>query len=136
MDIYEEMVMMYLMRHPFVFINSQYSIDAEWSCPDFVVLNFKDKTVSIVEVSAAANVKALAERVANRNYHWIDKLKKQLTIGTHHIADSSWRFLVEVFIRKDAESGFRRLVGEPEDVKIHRIEELGFPWEWDWTTSN
>lgn len=41
MDVFETLVMQYIARQSHVFISPQYSIDDEWSCPDFVALDFR-----------------------------------------------------------------------------------------------
>ena len=132
MDIYEELVMVYLTRDPLVFICPQYDIGKGWSAPDFVALDFREKSVLIVEVTAAAKLKRLAEKVADRKNQWIDKLLTQLSTKAHPVIDKSWTVKVKVFLRKDAEAAFRRVVGEADDVEIVTLEGLGFPWGWDW----
>jgi len=47
-------VVAYLTRDPLVFVNPQYDIARVWSAPDFVELDFRQRIVSVVEVSAAA----------------------------------------------------------------------------------
>jgi len=132
-DIYEELVMVYLAKDPLVFLSPQYKVSAGWNCPDFVALDYRHKIVSVVEVSAAFKVAKLAEKVADRKNQWFDKITAQLMSGPHPVIDSSWRPpQVKVFIRKDAEGQFRRVVGSPDDVKVTILEELDFPWGWDW----
>jgi hypothetical protein len=37
-----------------------------WSCPDFVKLDFKERAVSVVEVSVAWDVTRLAKKISRR----------------------------------------------------------------------
>jgi hypothetical protein len=52
MDLFEQLVLGYLAKNPYVFVSPQYSIKAdngsEWSCPDLVALDFKTQTVYVV----------------------------------------------------------------------------------------
>lgn len=120
MELYENLVMWYLTRNKYIFISPQYSIlgdtGKEWSCPDFVALNFKDKEVSIVEVSTAFYPDSLAKKVKDRNSQWIEKLKAQLK--GYRVIDDNWKFKVEVFIRKDAKDKFINAIGNAPDVSI------------------
>jgi len=43
---------------------------------------------------------------------------------------------VKVFIRRDAEDAFRRSVGGADDVEIMTLEDLRFPWGWDWSVAD
>jgi len=131
---FEDYVMEYLTRDPYVFLNAQYSIkdDAgdEWACPDFVALNFRDRSVSVVEVSTGYNPEALANKVRDCEHHWFSALRKQL--ARRSIVDGTWTFEVEVFIRKNAIEQFRAKIGNRSDVIIHALEVLGMPWQRDW----
>lgn len=134
MELYEHIVLAYLTKDPYVFVSPQYSIKAdqgEWSCPDFVALNFRDRRVSVIEVSTASNPKALREKVRNRDKHWLTRLKEQL----HGLAviDDSWQFDVQLFIRKAAVKSFEQQMtslGADTKVNIKSLEDLGAPWEW------
>jgi hypothetical protein len=63
------LVLRYLVRDPYVFVSSQYSIKdgagREWSCPDFVALDFRRRLVSIVEVNTAYTRDRLWKKVAS-----------------------------------------------------------------------
>jgi len=49
--IFEELVTLKLLKRPHVFLRPQHSIDRSWSYADFVAIDLKNRTVSIVEVS-------------------------------------------------------------------------------------
>jgi hypothetical protein len=136
MELYEKLVMWYLTKDKYVFISPQYSIRGdtgkEWSCPDFVALNFKQKEVSIVEVSTAFYPDSLARKVKDRNLQWIEKLKAQLT--DYGIIDDNWKSpKVQVFIRRDAVDKFKNAIGNTPDVGVGILEDLGPPWQWSRT---
>ena len=133
MEFYENLVMWYLTRKKYVFVSPQYPIlgktGKEWSYPDFVALNFKDKEVSIVEVSTAFYPDSLIRKVKDRSSQWIDKLKGQLK--RYRVIDDDWKsFKIEVFIRKSAKDKFMKAIGNPPDVSIKILEKLSVPWEW------
>lgn len=133
MDLYEHLVLQYLTRDAHVFVSPQYSIrgdtGSEWSCPDFVALNFRDRVVSVVEVSSASDPQSLRERVARRDVQWVERLREQLE--RNRVVDASWnQYRVEVFIRREAERKFRSAIGSANDVVIHILEDLGAPWTW------
>jgi hypothetical protein len=131
MDVFETLVMQYVTRRPHVFISPQYSIDDEWSCPDFVALDFKAKVFSVVEVSSAYRPAMLINKVREREKQWLERLRSQLE--RNGVVDSSWRARVEVFIRHDARLEFDRKVGTHENVVVRSLEDIGYPWLWDWT---
>jgi hypothetical protein len=132
-DLFEDLVMTYLTKDPFVFISPQYDIGKGSSYPDFVALNFREKKVCSVEVSTGYNtIKNLAKRVANRQTKWIDKLKDQLQSCPNPIIDESWQFVVHIFIREDCVSIFNNIVGGVIDVKVVELEKMAFPWNWEW----
>jgi len=133
MDLYEHLVLRYLTKDAHVFVVPQYSIrgdtGSEWSCPDFVALNFRDKAVSVVEVSSASDPHSLRGRVARRDVQWVERLREQLK--RNRVVDDSWKqYRVEVFIRREAEQKFRSTIRSANDVVIHILEDLGAPWTW------
>ena len=69
--IFEQMVLGYLTKDPYVFVSPQYDIGKGWSCPDFVKLDFKEREVSVVEVSVAWDVTRLAKKVRDAKTQWL-----------------------------------------------------------------
>lgn len=137
MELFEEFVLAYLTKDKHVFVNPQYSIrdevsGGEWSCPDFLVLNFKDKKVSVVEVSTGYDLKNLVEKVNNREIHWFNKLKKQLVRSGVIDNESHWDFAIQVFIRKERDKFFRQTIHSHDRVEVMSLEDLGFPWSKSW----
>lgn len=132
-NLYEDLVLWKITRDPLVFANRQYTIEKGWSCPDIVALNFRKKEIWVIEVSTG-DAKGLAEKVRDRENQWFSKLGNRLEHSPASIIDGSWKFVAKVFIRRDAEKGFRKMVGEhlPEDVTIEILEDIGFNWQWNW----
>ncbi len=132
MDIFEELAMWHLTHNGDVFVCPQFSIDGGWSYPDFVALHPKERIVSVVEVSAAYSPKGLFNKVRNRNHQWMDKLKQQLLqMG---IIDDSWnKFRVVLYVRKDAREKLGGNFGD--DVDTYTLEEIAFPWNWEWIST-
>lgn len=65
---FEQMVMGYLTRSGNVFVCPLYSIEQDWSCPDFVALYFSQKMFWVVEVSAARDIAVPAGKIIDRNH--------------------------------------------------------------------
>lgn len=134
MDIFEELVMGYLVREGNVFVSPQYQVAGGWSVPDFVALDPAGKKVSIVEVSAAAWPGPLLRKVNERENQWLSKLKKQLQ--DQGIVSEGWTFEVVVYIRKSAKDRFDKKVRDHRGVSVKSLEEdVGFYWEWDWPST-
>lgn len=81
MDIYEEAVLNYITQSNQRFVNPQFSLaydakqDIGGSLPDFVVLDFELKTIFIVEVSKAYDIKNLLSKAKEKEERWILPLK-------------------------------------------------------------
>jgi hypothetical protein len=103
----------------------------EWSCPDFVALDFRRKEVSVVEVSSGYDIGALAEKVKNKELQWLEKLKLQL-IRNEVIDGTRWNFSVKIFIRRDRYEAFKNKIGPLDKVHTVPLEDLGFPWHSEW----
>ncbi len=131
--VYEDLVCWRITRDPLIFASRQYNIGGNHSCPDMVALNLRNKEVWIVEVSTNSAPKDLAHRINDRDEHWIVKLKEMLIQGNSPV-DESWRFIVKAFVKRDAETGLKRMLGGiiPPNVEVHIIEDLGFLWSDDW----
>lgn len=83
-DLYEAMVADFLTLNGRAFICPQYYIphDPErqvgGSSPDFIVLDFDNRDMVIVEVSAASNLNNLFERIKNREARWFGPARERL----------------------------------------------------------
>lgn len=129
---YESTVMYYLASKG-LFLSPQFSIpsgyDGEWSCPDFVGLDFAKKEINIIEVTTAYNVSGLLQKVNDRDNQWI--LKLQDYIKKNNIVDNTWSYVVRVFIRKERIEYFKENLKNKSGVILQTLEEIAFPWAWD-----
>lgn len=135
MDIFENLVMWHLTTRPDVFVRHQHVIRSgsanEWSCPDFVALDFGQRRALVVEVSTEANSRSLVDKVRNREAHWINSLKAQLR-AARVIDEANWGFEVHVYVRKDREQEFSALTDSPgTPLHVRVFEDLGAPWTWE-----
>ncbi len=134
LEIYEHTVLAYLTKDPFVFVSPHYSIcgdQGEWACPDLVALNFRERRVSVVEVSTAWNPRSLREKVRDCNKQWITRLRDQLR--DLDVVVDSWQFDVQLFVRRAAVQAFEQRVagiGAGVEIRVKALEDLGAPWEW------
>jgi hypothetical protein len=133
MDIYEELVMRYLCDgKPYIFLSPNFRLAGGWAFPDFVVLNFRDKLVSVVEVTTSANPRNLVQKIEQRKFQWLDRLKEQLERNS--VIDNTWKFSVQAFVREDVQPALRERFEDQDDVEIHPLtEEILHAWRWDWT---
>jgi len=122
----EPLVSHYLTASQGLFVSPRFVIrgpdGGEWSCPDFVALDFQKHQVQIVEATARANVSGLIEKVRNREQQWVQYLKPDLI--RRRAIDETWRFVVRVFVRNDNVAVFKRKLGEASDVTIQAIEDI------------
>jgi hypothetical protein len=138
MDIFEELAMGHLTHNGTVFVCPQFQIQtikgSVWSVPDFIALDFGKRTVLIVEVSAAGWPRGLFDRVKKRDYQWLEKLKEQLR--QTGIIDGSWsNFRVVLYVRESAAEKFRQEFKATQEVEIRKLEEIAFPWNWEWLSA-
>lgn len=128
----EPIVMHYLTASERLFVSPQFVVRGpdgkEWSCPDFVALDFARRQVQIVEVTTASDISGLVEKVRLRQTQWIQFLKPDLV--QRGAIDDSWEFLVRVFVRGDNVPVFTRKLGQADDVRVQAIEDVAFSWKW------
>ncbi|MEW6777038.1 MAG: hypothetical protein AB1405_12130 [Bdellovibrionota bacterium] len=135
MDVFEELVMQYLTKngHAHTFVCPQFSIKAEsgkeWSCPDFVALDFKNRQVKVVEVTINSDPrKTLGKKLKQKDGQWINLLRKQLApLGISE--ESGWGFGVLAFVREEYVEAFAGSDG----ISVVGIETIAVPWKWDWS---
>jgi hypothetical protein len=134
MDFFEELAMWHLTHNGDVFVCPQFSIDGGWSCPDFIALDLTNKVVSVVEVTAAHCPRGLFNKVVKRHEQWLSRLKEQLP--KKGLIDDSWKdFRVVLYIRQDARKRFEEEFGKEEGVEIRTLEDIAFPWKWEWVSA-
>ena len=129
---FESLVLYYLSAQG-IFLAPQFSIRSEhgeWSCPDFVALDFAKKQIQVVEVTVAYSVDTLIEKVRQRELQWFNHLKPQLL--ELKIPVSDWACTVRLFIRRDRLDHVRAKFAGQDDVTVEAIEDISFAWMWPW----
>jgi len=125
MDIYEEAVLYYISSSSKRFINPQFNIaydskkDIGGSLPDFVVLDFEDRTVYIIEVTKAYDIKNLLSKVSERGKRWILPIKE--TIDSSF---SEWDYHVTLFLREDRVKYVKNKLEKDVDVSVISLKEI------------
>jgi len=125
MDIYEEAVLHYIASNNKRFINPQFNLDYDskkdigGSLPDFVVLDFEDKTIYIIEVTKAYDIKKLLSKVSERKRRWIHPIRE--TIDSNF---SEWDYHVTLFLREDRIKYAKDKLKDDTDVSIISLKEI------------
>ncbi len=135
----EQLIETFLTRGGKVFIAPQYSItaidnDREWSCPDFVALDFENREVVVIEVTSGADIGPITRKAKDREKQWFTPLRHKLK--SHGIADGwSLRFLG--FVRRESIMKARSAMAGHDNVSFFPIEDAAFPWKyWDSRINN
>lgn len=139
MDQYEQAVLDYVCGCPDRFVNLQFTIpyaDSNGgSCPDFVALDFADKTVYVVEVTAAADTKSIIKRIRERETRWLNPLRSHF--GKLNSTFKQWEYHVTIFVRDDNEvNAVQRITKELSDVSVLSIQKALFSWKWEWNVDS
>ncbi len=137
MQNHEHDIATYLTLDGHVFLAPQYNVayDRELneggSWPDFVALDLKLREIIIVEVTTAANMRPLIERIRQRATRWYGPIGRKMSeIGVVNDSWKSPRFLG--FIRKPNLSLARKTFEAEPDVAFWAIEDATFLWSyWD-----
>jgi len=125
MDFYEEAVLYYIASSSKRFINPQFNLaydskkDIGGSLPDFVVLDFEDRTVYIIEVTKAYDIKNLLSKVSEREKRWILPIKE--TIDSNF---SEWDYHVTLFLREDRVKHARDKLAKNIDVSVISLKNI------------
>lgn len=134
MDIYEEAVMRYLSSGRKRFVSHQFSITkdyrAEWSCPDFVVIDFSDLTVYVAEVTSASSIDSLKKKMLNKDEQWIKPLKSNMENTSEIFKD--WDYWVVAFIRKENITTLRNIIKDIPKISIKSLDDVMYPWKRTW----
>jgi len=139
MDIYEEAVMRYLSAGGKRFVSHQYSIRfdqrKEWSCPDFIVIDFSDRTIYVAEVTTADNIDNIALKVRNKGSQWLTKLKESFDHNLREVVRNYEEWIV-VFVRKEKVQSLIDKTKDIERVSVKALDDVLYPWKWTWDEEN
>lgn len=135
MDRYEEVVLDYITGDRYRFVNPQFHVPYKdnqgGSDPDFLVIDFRNQTVYVVEVTSSSSLSGLTVKVEERQTRWIEPIKKHLS-GLNKVFDS-WSYRVTIFVREENEELAKQKMGIHQDVSIFTIESVAFPYKWKWS---
>jgi hypothetical protein len=122
----------YLTRDGKVFIVPNYSIrtpdsKGEWSCPDFVALDFGKHHVVVVEATTGTNADKVIANARDREKQWFEPLRAQL--NKDNIADG-WPIRFLGFVRRTNIEKARKALDGAADVTFVAVEDATFPWDY------
>jgi hypothetical protein len=132
--LFELLLATYLTRGGKVFIAPNYSIPAlnskdEWSCPDFVALDFERHEVVVVEMTTGANADAIIAKATDREKQWFEPLRAKLKDDG---VANDWPLRFLGFVRKTNLEKTQKAFADATDVTVIAIEDATFPWDY-WT---
>jgi len=145
MDRFEEAVLEYISANPDCLLKSHFKIEYDkekkigGSLPDFVVVNFKEKCVYIIEVTTAWNIRPVMKKVDERETRWFEPIKQSEISWAKMV--SNWNFRVCLFLRNDdavtrAEAILPKGDDKTDNISIKSLDSspfpLLFPWDWNW----
>jgi len=134
MDLYEQAVLAYICGRPERFVSAQFTIRYDGfrggSCPDFVVIDFADTTVYVIEVTAAADSKNVTGRIEEREKRWLQPLREHMTVLNPLFAN--WDYHVTIFVREEQFQKAQQRVANFRDVSVISLSSVVFSWNWDW----
>ncbi len=137
MDQFEEAVLKYLCGPPERFVSAQFNIPYDGfkggSCPDFLVLDFGDATVYVVEITSAADTKNVQGRIAERKTRWLSPLREHFSKLSPIF--SEWDYHVTVFVRDEELQNAQKRLSDQPDVSVISLDRVVFSWRWEWRGS-
>ena len=136
MELAEHAVLAYITGPPWRFVHPQFHLpyrdEQGGSCPDFVVLDFKEQAVFVVEVTAAWTIANLVGRVRPREVRWYRPLQSQLSQLDRFF--SCWNaYRTALFVRADRYEAARQAFEGATDVSVIALDAIMRSWKWDWS---
>ena len=89
---------------------------------DFLAIDLAKKTVSAVEVSTAANVGKLLQKVRERHVWSYPIIRQQLDLP------GDWEFRTELYVRANLEADVKTTFRDQGDVQVYALPEVGLIW--------
>lgn len=132
--VYEQLVERYLTCNGRAFVCPQYAVAYDSSTkeggsePDFVVLDFDAGEVVVVEVTEAADIFGLLQKVRERTPRWFNPILSDLSTRGIVPEDQPIRFLG--FVRSAVLDQAKRTFQSASDVTFMSLEEVTVAWEW------
>jgi hypothetical protein len=136
MERHEEAVLDYICADQSRFVHTQFNFTWDknkgegGSCPDFVVIDYQDRVIYVVEVTIASNVNKLIQKMMDREKLWIEPLKKHLNeINNNGFSD--WEYHVTAFVREINIPKFKKEIKDASDISVIGIESISFLYQPD-----
>lgn len=130
MEKFEECVLDYICGRPGRFVNTQFDIPYDGvcggSCPDLVVVDFADRTIYVVEVTAAASASSVISRVKERDKRWLDPLRRHFRKLSPTFQDPDWDYHVSIFVRGEQLASARLAFEADRDVSVLSLDDTVF----------
>ena len=128
----EQVIATYLTRGGKVFIVPQYGIPApgstsDWSCPDFVALDFERKEIVVVEVATGSGIGPITADAKNREQQWFGPLREKL--ASDGVVEG-WPIRFLGFVRKANLEKARKALSGHDGVAFAAIESATFSWDY------
>jgi len=114
------LVELYPTRGGNVFASHQYDI----AYPDVVTLDMKCKEVVIIEMTNAADLRGLFDKVAERQKNWFTPIRRSLE--SDHTIDSSWKIRFLGVVRETLVDSANVKFAGATDVRFFALEKAAF----------
>ena len=103
MDAIDALIALFLTRGGQVFVVPQYGIpcdnpNTEFSCPDFVALDFSHHEIIVVEISVSSDTKKLSNKIRTREIQWYERLRRKFLAD--NVVDATWDIRFIGFVRE------------------------------------
>lgn len=135
MNLYEQAVLEYVIAVPTRFV--QVESELGWheklgggSRPDFIVLDFSNRTIYVVEVSSAWDTSNLLQRARDREQRWLQVLRSSMP--TMDAVFTHWRYHVTLFVRQPVVEACRTRLADAHDVSVLPLDDVLVTWNWKW----
>jgi hypothetical protein len=136
--LYEAIVMGYLARGN-RFVCPQFSIkgekgEADWRCPDFVVLDFDTPQVVVVEVTAREDMPRFVTKVKELYDHGRQRIREELAERARSTIPNivGWPVEIHLFVREDRKDELEKILGIRKlPCKVFTLEEAFRRWKWE-----
>jgi hypothetical protein len=105
----------------------------DWRCPDFVVLDFEDRKVIVVEVTTAWSIRPFIAKAIELHDEGMPRLRQQLmtSVGSVFPKIESWETKIQLFVREDRAADLRKaLENRGNQFDVVTLEEAFRRWKW------
>jgi hypothetical protein len=138
--LYEAIVGAFLTRNN-QFACPQYSIKSEgkkdWRCPDFVVLDLKEKRVIMAEVTTAWDLADFVMKAVELHEQGREKIRLQLRQSVKAFPSiGEWPIEIHLFVREDRKDDLLKIIDSQKQklqFKVFTLEHAFRRWKWDAT---